>query len=122
MFSSPANTQTVWVHLYRATQKQAFGVALSGRSAPPVIVNIQPDGLACGRLRLGDRIEVINGVAVSDEKAAKRVLRAAIGDVAIRIARRRSRGGVTPTEADGWSVSSAGRGDPPEQIHTQSDV
>jgi len=96
---------------------------------------------------LGDRIEVINGVAVSDEKAAKRILRAAIGDVTIRIARRRGGGacasttlprqpqqtdshlaghdssGVTPTEADDWSVSSAGPwgGDPPEHIHTQSD-
>mmetsp|Transcript_23279 Transcript_23279/g.75058 ORF Transcript_23279/g.75058 Transcript_23279/m.75058 type:complete len:143 (+) Transcript_23279:76-504(+) len=121
-FSFPANTQTVWVHLQRATLKQAFGVALSGRSAPPVIVNIQPHGLASARLRLGDRIEVINGVAVSDEKAAKRILRAAIGDVTIRIARRRG-GGVTPTEADDWSVSSAGPwgGDPPEHIHTQSD-
>mgnify|MGYP007018350543 CR=1 FL=1 len=31
--------------------------------------------------------------------------------------------GVTPTEADDWSVSSAGPwgGDPPEHIHTQSD-
>ena len=84
--------------------KHRFGVAISsGKSGMwPKVVNVARDGLAKGRLLVGDRLISINGVEMCSERDACRMMRKTYGLIVIRLYREGGRDAPSITTA-AWS-------------------
>jgi len=72
----------------RRADGERWGLRLcGGTEAPPVVVSVAEDGLAHGRLQVGDLIMSVDGVPYLGHEAATAALKAAAGDVVIVLRR-----------------------------------
>ena len=76
------------VRFRKLARKDRVGVLLHGKHGPPKVKEIKQDGLGAETdLKVGDTVLKVNGEPVNDHAEATRIVRQAVGEIKLTVAR-----------------------------------